>query len=230
MNCNNYYYQNYGSYVVPPVAATLSIVPAYYYLVKKSALQASKPMELSYAECFKMGMKAAPTVGGLVGYQMVLNERIERSLNLQKDSSFTSKLAVAAVVASLSTPLIALVNGQALGQKGLLPLKNLSKMQAVAITAQETAFVLGLSAAENVSAEMHLRGWTHPAVDYGSAYLAGFMGSMVGHPANAWLTLMQAGVREMHPSMLSRGTLTKAHGIGLFAMTYYGVKMQLMPA
>jgi hypothetical protein len=179
----------------------------------------------------KGGFGAAPTVGVMVGTQMVLQGRVEQALvrtfpNLFAEDSNKAKasltLASSVVVGGLSSPFLAVYNG-----KTMMPpwrvresLSKFSLKQAGAITLQETGFVAGLAAADLVSVPMkHMLG-DNKAVEYSAAAVAGALGSLVGHPGNTALTRWQNGMTVDSLRQLSWGSLRKARGNAVFAVVY----------
>lgn len=222
-------------YVVPLVAASAAIVPAFYDMVAKSAMQKGLPAPSMTFKTILQGLKggfgAAPTVGAIVGTQMVLQSRVEQALvktfpNLFAKDSNKAKasltLASSAVVGGLSSPFLAVYNG-----KTMMPpwsvresLSKFSLKQAGAITLQETGFVAGLAAADLVSVLMKQMLGDNKAVEYSAAAVAGTLGSLVGHAGNTALTRWQNGITIDSLKQLSWGSLRKARGNAVFAVVY----------
>lgn len=221
-------------YVVPPVAASVAIVPAFYDMVAKSAMQKGlQPPSMSFnsiVQGVKGGLGAAPTVGFMVGTQMVLQNRIEKAfltafLNLSEDSNRVKTMVTlvsSAIVGAVSAPLLAVYNG-----KTMMPpwsvkesLSKFSLKQAGAITLQETGFVAGLAAADTVASPMKQMFGDSKATEYVAAATAGALGSLVGHPGNTALTRWQNGMTVDHFRQLGWGALRKARGNALFAVVY----------
>jgi hypothetical protein len=222
-------------YVVPPVAAAAAIVPAFYDMVAKSAKQKGLPVPgmtvMNVLQGVKGGFGAAPTVGVMVGTQMVFQERVEKTLvktfpNLfAKDSNKTSAsltLVSSVIVGGLSSPFLAVYNG-----KTMMPpwsvkesLSRFSLKQAGAITLQETGFVAGLATADLVSVRMKQVLGDNKAVEYSAAAIAGALGSLAGHAGNTALTRWQNGMTVDSLRQLSWGSLRKARGNAIFAVVY----------
>lgn len=222
-------------YVVPPVAASFAIVPAFYDMVAKSAMQKGLPAPSMTCKTVLQGVKggfgAAPTVGAMVGAQMVLQGRVEQALvktfpNFFAEDSNKAKasltLASSALVGGLSSPFLAVYNG-----KTMMPpwsvresLSKFSLKQAGAITLQETGFVAGLAAADLVSVPMKQMLGDNKAVEYSAAAVAGTLGSLVGHAGNTALTRWQNGMTVDSLRQLSWGSLRKARGNAVFAVVY----------
>lgn len=219
-------------YVGPPVGAAVAIVPAFHDMVAKSAMQKGLPPPLmTVFQGIKGGFGAAPTVGVIVGTQMVLQERVEKALtktfpNLFAGDSNQAKasltLASSAVVGGLSSPFLAVYNG-----KTMMPawstkesLSKFSLKQAGAITLQETGFVAGLAAADLVSVPMKQALGDNKIVEYLAAATSGVLGSLAGHPGNTALTRWQSGMTIDSLRQLSLGSLRKARGNAIFAVAY----------
>lgn len=219
-------------YVVPPVAASAAIVPAFYDMVAKSAMQKGLPAPtMVFKNKLKGGFGAAPSVGAVVGAQMVLQGQVEKALvktfpHLFAGDSNKAKaylmLASSAVVGGISSPFLAVYNG-----KTMMPpwsvkesLSRFSPKQAGAITLQETCFVAGLAAADLMSVPMKQMLGENKAVEYSAAAISGALGSLFGHAGNTALTRWQNGMTVDSLRQLSWGSLRKARGNALFAVTY----------
>src|SRR5271169_4746916 len=138
-------------YAVPPVAAAAAIVPAFRDLVAKSAQQRGEPVKkMMISEWLKGGFKTAPTVGVIVGTQMVLQGVVEKALVGDGAQSLSSKFASSAIVGLASSPFLAVFNGQTMGWGVLESLYRFTPKQCLAISVQEAAFVGGLSAADKL--------------------------------------------------------------------------------
>ncbi len=99
-------------------------------------------------------------------------------------------------------------------------LRRLAPKQATAIVIQETAFVGGVSAKDEIAPLIREYAGDNAAVDYATAYFSGALGSILGHPANTALTRWQNGmvVESVSQSML--GAARKARGIGVLSMLF----------
>jgi len=215
------------SYAAPPIAAAAAIVPSFRHLPAKSCLQKGLPISsLTMWEGMQAGFKAAPTVGCIVGAQMLLQTSLEQAVGNQKN--FASTLAAAGVVGALSSPCLAIFNGQTMGWGLRESLRKFSTKQGAAIAAQETVFVIGLSAADFVAAPMKKIFGDNKVVDYTAAFMSGAAGSLAGHPANTALTRWQCGM-SVEPHQLMWGAARKARAIGLFATWYTFGKEILQP-
>lgn len=218
---NTISWSDMAPYVTPPVAAGMSIVPVFGDMIAKSAQQLNKPVpKLSIVSALKEGCRVAPTVGAIVGTQMVLQQQIERQLNEGGEGDLKTKLVSSATVGALSSPVLAVFNGQSLGWGVLQSIRRFTPKQAGAITAQETAFVLGLSAADEVASVMKSHFGEHRAVDDGAAFISGAMGSLAGHPANTALTRWQQGLAVDSFRQSMWGAMRKARCVGCFALLY----------
>lgn len=209
-------------YVVPPVAASVAIIPAFRDLVAKSAQQKGQPVPvMTLMESMKAGTRAAPTVGAIVGGQMVLQKLVEKALfGSSGEGSLSTTLGSSAVVGTASAPVLAVFNGQTMGWTVRESLRRFSARQGMAIAIQETAFVGGLSIADRLAALMRKRFGSNKAVDYTAAFIAGAAGSLAGHPANTALTRWQSGMTVHSVRQLMRGSVRKARAVGSFSVVY----------
>lgn len=209
-------------YIVPPLAASTAIVPVFRDLIAKSAQQKGKPVQpITVLKGLKEGLKAAPTVGAIVGTQMVLQGVVERALTGDANKeSLPSKLVSSAIVGIASAPVLAVFNGQTMGWGVLESLRKFSVKQGLAISIQETAFIGGISAADRLAAAMKRKFGDNKAVEYTAAFTAGALGSLAGHPANTALTRWQSSMRVESFHQLMWGAARKARAIGLFSVFY----------
>ncbi|MBM3191367.1 MAG: hypothetical protein FJZ63_01770 [Chlamydiae bacterium] len=216
-------------YMAPPVAAAAAIVPAYYDMAAKSAMQKGlPPPSMTFKAAVKGGLETAPSVGALVGAQMVLQGRVEQGLaktfpNLfAEDSKASLTLASSALAGGLSSPFVAVYNGKTMTPPWSVreSLSKFSLKQAGAITLQETCFVAGLAAADPVAKQMKQTLGDNKAVDYLAAASTGALGSLAGHPGNTALTRWQNAMAVDSLKTLSLGSLRKARGNAVFAVAY----------
>lgn len=220
------------SYLVPPLAASVAIVPAYYDMAATRFLQKGLAVpKMTGAEILKGGLGAMPTVGVLVGTQMSLQKQIEKALIRTYPDFFTGDgnkpkgvltLVSATFVGAFSSPFLAVYNGKTMTPPWSVQ-KSWSKFstkQAGAITLQETGFVAGLAAADLVFASMKQVLGGHKAVEYFAAAIAGACGSLAGHAGNTALTCWQNDIPVTSFAQLTRGALQKARGTAVFGLVY----------
>lgn len=222
-------------YMVPPVAASVAIVPAFYDMIAKSVMQKGLPTPgmtfTNILQGVKGGLGAAPTVGVMVGTQMVLQSQVEQVLvrtfpHLFARDSNTAEaslmLASSVAVGGLSSPFLAVYNGKTMTPPWSIrkALSKFSLKQAGAITLQETCFVAGLAAADLVSVPMKQMFGDSKTVEYSAAAAAGALGSLFGHAGNTALTRWQNGMMVDNFRQLSWGCLRKARGNAIFAVVY----------
>jgi hypothetical protein len=209
-------------YVIPPLAASIAIVPVFRDMIAKSAQQKGQPIPpMTFIEGMKEGVKAAPTVGAIVGTQMVIQSVVEKALIGESNTkNLSSTLASSAIVGTASAPVLAIFNGQTMGWTVKESLSKFSVKQGLAIAVQETAFVGGLSVADELAKAMRHKLGNNKAVDYTAAFIAGAAGSLAGHPANTLLTRWQSGLPITSIKQLMWGSVRKARAVGCFSVGY----------
>lgn len=218
---SNGHWSTIAPYVAPPIAASVAIIPAFRDMIAKSALQKgetnpSVPFRLGLKE----GMKASPTVGAIVGSQMVIQRIVENALFGESNKrSVASVVESSAIVGLLSAPFLAVFNGKTMGKTVAESLGQLSVKQGGAIGAQEAAFVGGIALAEPVAAAMKEQFGDNRAVEYTAAFGSGAVASAAGHPANTALTRWQSDM-PMGFRQSFWGVWTKARAVGLFSVIY----------
>jgi len=232
------------TYIIPPVAAGLAIVPSFYGLTAKSALQLGKPRpRFNCFEVFKNGFKAAPTVGAIVGSQLVLQNAVEKKLFKDKSKlDLTEKVVSTVVTASLTSPLLACLNGQTMGKTILDSFKSVKPKQVLVITGRESGFLAGLAASEPLSDFMKKKfcddtddkkpshnSVKNTVVEYGAAYVSGVSGSIFGHLFDTALTRFQNNQTvTLRVDQLAKGMAWRAFvGVGVFSVTYKFVTNKL---
>ncbi len=139
-------------YVVLPFAASAAIIPVFRDMVAKSAQQAGKLFPyMTFIKGIKEGTKAAPTVGAIVGTQMVIQNIVESALVGDSHKlSLYSTIISSGIVGTVSAPILAIFNGQTMRRGVWESLCKFSPKQGMAIAVPETAFVIGLSTADQV--------------------------------------------------------------------------------
>lgn len=215
------YWPTLAPYIVPPIAAGGAIVLPFRDFIAKSALQKGQAVpKMTVLEGLKAGLGTAPTIGVIVGTQMVAQNIVEKFLTGDsKEESMSLKLASSAIVGTVSAPILAVFNGRTMGWETMESLRKFSAKQGLAIALQETAFVGGLSVADQLAALLKEKLGDNKAVEYTAAFTAGALGSLAGHPGNTALTRWQNGM-TVSPRQLMWGALKKARGVGFFAVLY----------
>lgn len=218
-------------FIAPPIAASVAIIPTFRDLAAKSDLQKGQPIRpRSLLEGIKGGVQATPTIGALVGTQMVIQNVLEKYLVGESNSkNLSSMLTSSAIVGILSSPVVAIFNGRTLEWSARRSLGQFTPRQALVISLQETAFVGGLSAADKLSAAMKEKFGNNKVVDYTGAFIAGAAGSLAGHPANTALTRWQSKMSVESLRQLMWGAGRKAWAIGCFSVIYKLGKETLNP-
>lgn len=225
-------------YVTPLFAASAAIVPVFYGFVVKSARQLGNPIpRMSLLESLKGGLKAAPTIGAVVGTQMVVQMLVEKAIlkmnrtgnDQKKTVDFTTMLLGSMVVGIVSAPALAVFNGQTMKQTPQASLKSLSVKQTGAILLRETSFLFSLRVSDPLSNAMNRHLGEGKAVEFGSAFVSGAIGSVIGHPADTALTLWQRKIKIEKLRHLMRGAPAKALAVGGFSVGYKVVNNLLEP-
>lgn len=213
-------------YLIPPIAASIAIVPVFYGFIVKSAQQIGSPIpKMTFDTLFWRGLKAAPTIGMTVGLQMGMQNQVEKFFPAQKETSpVASMIFSSVIVGAISVPPLAILNGQSMGQRAIASLKNLCPFQSGAIIIRETSFLFALRISEPLSEYMKSSFGDNEAVAYGSAFAGGAISSVIGHPADTAFTLWQKGMKINGLRSLMRGSFVKALAVGGFSTGYQFTK------
>lgn len=222
----------YLPYVIPPVAAGASIIPVFRGFIAKSAQQLGEPVpRFSILRGLWEGVKAAPTIGMVVGTQLIIQDIAEKKLFKppaeDEQPSLAMMVASSIFVGTLSAPGLAIFNGQSMGRSFKQSLKDLSWKQTAAIVARETSFLLSIRISDPVSEYMKEKFGDKAVVIYGSTFLSAAFGSLIGHPADTALTCWQKGIKLNSFSHAMKGGPAKGLAVGSFAVIYKVAKEAL---
>lgn len=223
-----------ASYLYPPVAAGVAIVPTYYGFVAKNALQLGRPIPQMNAELFKGALKAAPALSVAVGAQMGAQKIVERMfVDKPEDSAESSHNSVkmmllsSTLVGGLSAYPLAVFNNQVGGKSFKESIKSPSAKVLVAMAGREACFLSSLRVSGPVSEVMKSAFDDNEVVEQGAIFATGAVGSLVGHPADTAATLWQNGMKVANFRQLAKGSATKAFAVGAFSVAYKAVERGL---
>lgn len=225
-------WQQVAPYATPPIAASIAIVPIFYGFMLKSALQLNQPVPNFEWSVIRGGLRASPTIGMIVGTQMIAQDRIEKcvmkAINNPDPKGFMSMFISAALVGLISAPALAIFNGQTIKDRTMKDsLRMLSKRQVLAIVSRETSFLFALRISNPASDAMKNITGDNKMTEIGSAFLSGVIGSMIGHPADTALTLWQKNMKIISARQLLRGSIPKALAVGGFSVLYNAISETL---
>lgn len=240
-------------YAAPPMAAAAAIIPPFHFFIWKSRLQLEGPgvsrsfanlnavskqgivgimknTLQSYGSSCKSGVKAAPTIGFIVGSQIIVQEKVEALVAKHwkgENRSFISMLTGSFTVAAISVPGLAVFNGQTMGRSVGESLRGLTLKQGGAVMAREMSFLLSIRISTPVTEYMMARFGNDESssakkafIKYSSLFMTGAIGSMVGHAPDTALTLWQKDKQIKNLSQLMRGIHVKAIGVGSFTVLF----------
>ncbi|MCH9612763.1 MAG: hypothetical protein S4CHLAM102_12600 [Chlamydiia bacterium] len=213
-------------YAMPLLAAGLAVILPFKQLMEKSNMQlGAKTVKVTWREGITQGCKTLPTVGGLIGAQMIFQHIVKgRMGQMGWQEGMHTDLASSAVVGLCSSPFVAVFNGGTMGWTITQSLKRFTPPIAGAIVGQETAFVGGIACADRISEIMKGALGDNKGVEYTAYYISGFAGSYVGHPFNTLLTRWQANMALESMPQLMAGSLKKGNAVGIFTILYKGIQ------
>lgn len=207
------------AYVIPPFAAALAFMPSFPDMAAKSALQRGQAVKsLGVMECVKGGAKIAPTVGGLVAFQMLLQKKVEKMW--PGESGLFSVAATSTAVGFVSSPILAAYNGKTMGWSFSETLRRFTPSQALTITLQESFFVMGIVAGEWFVAKQKQSSKIGKPTEYAITFAASALGGVLSHPANTVLTRLQDNLTIDSRRQLLWGMARRVRGVGVFSMGY----------
>lgn len=215
--------ESFKSFLLTGTAASAAIVFPFRDLVAKSYQQRGLAVpKMTLLEGFRAGCKAAPTVGLIVAAQDSLSQFVDQQwkkmglVNDPEKFSVLTSFGTPAVVGLATAGPLAVFNGYSNGmtaKASLMQLKGrMGLMLCGAIALQETAFVAGIKARDQINKLSD-----NPFVVYGAAFACGALGSFAGHPFNTAITLWQKNL-SVSPRHFYLGALRKTRAIGCFAL------------
>jgi hypothetical protein len=214
---------SFSSLAESGLIASTAIVLPFRDLIAKSYQQTGQPVpKITFLKGVKEGVKAAPTIGFIVGGQLWLSKWIDQQwknkgfVNDPTKFNYLKTFGTPAVVGLVTSPLLAIFNGYTNGltaKDALLQLKGRAGLMLCGtIALQETAFVAGIKAKEQMKGFVE-----NPFAVYGATFAAGAIGSLTGHPFNTALTRWQKNM-SVSRHQLYLGAVRKTRAVGWFAL------------
>lgn len=227
-------WKSIAPYAAPPISAAVAIIPSFYGFVVKSAQQVGEPIpRMTVFQVIKGGFKASPTIGLIVGTQLIVQGFAEKffkkpSIDGKEESNrFSSMVASSIVVGIISAPGLAIFNALTMEMPVSKALKELSIRQVGAITVRETSFLFSIRISHPISEMVKQQFGENDKTKYSVAFMSGAIGSVIGHPADTLLSNWQKGKKVTNLSQIMKGAPAKAAAVGVFSMTYEFVKSNL---
>jgi hypothetical protein len=191
-------------YIVPPIAAGCAIVPTYYFFARKSMYQLNLPrQQVLLRDALKVSPMISVSVGSQIILQNMLNEHTKHPVWLNS-----------IIAAMLTSPFLAIFNGYTGGKTVYNSLKGLTLKQINYITFRESCFLFSMQASFMIS----------DSTSRFAQFAAGFLGSILSHPADTLLTWSQTGLNLDARKHIMRGGLNRGIGTGLFVLFYNEIK------
>ncbi len=216
-----------SSYIIPPVAAGVGFIPVSYGFIAKSAMQIQKSRPPINFEVFVAGCKAAPTVSAIVGSQIIAANCFAdwiKSFTSDK-TSINAKLAGAIITGAVSSPIFIIFQSQTVGISPMETIKsfrfNVPTFKKLGgATAIETTFLGGVLMGDFVGSKMEEYFGKTKAVAYGSTFMTGVFGSLLGHPFDTRMVCLIKNFSKPVFRECWRGAFFKAPAVGGFSVCY----------
>jgi hypothetical protein len=208
--------------------ASGALVPFFWFLNKKSNLQLINTAPVSYSRSLIAGVKAVPNVATTLSIQFWTGELSKQYLRRHEfvnDEAYLEAIGCGNG-AVFSAPWYAVMNGKTMGLSRTEALRGFFKnpfSTGWPIVGREFCFLFGVQVSSPFSSAMQQQFGESWFVENTSCFAAGFAGSIFGHPFDTWLTRTQAN-RSWHWRDLMKGGVTKAIGIGGFAVLFHHLK------
>lgn len=206
--------------------ASIVIVPCFFGLVVKNALQLEQPVpRLKPGKLLKMAGKAAPTTGIIIAFQLTSegwanNYMKARSGKKNERLSLGQTVVSSAFSGLVAAPALAVLNGQASGMSVVEAIRKISSRQIAVLVMRETSFVASLKLSVPLSIYMKDRWGESRATDFACGAVSGATGSLIGHPADTAVTRWQKGLTIVHVRQYMNGGAVKATTMAVFTGLY----------
>lgn len=205
------------------------MVPTCYGYIKKNAEQERKAIpKINFETTLKGGFKTAPNIGFTVATQMTIQNIFQNIFSPNpSDPSLSVTLASSGIAGIICSPLLAGFNGQTRNKPFFESVKCTTLMQTIAIAIRETCFIASMRIDEPLSILAKQKLGNKKWIEYGSTFLSGSLGSIIGHPADTILTLLQTG-EQIKASHLFRGIGSRTFATGAYVVIYKKIESHLL--
>lgn len=198
--------------------AGIAMAPTFYGFSWKSALQTGAHFDTTYTQSLRQSCKVIPTVVATVGYQNACFKFLKQYYGY-------NDYIAAFIAAFASSPLYVIFNGQSLGLNPSQSLRAMNFAQVSNITAREFLFVLSLNISKPITQKITDYLGDNLATKNTTYFGIGFVGSILGHPFDTFLTRSQAKAQKMpikntYINGFLRSVGPKALTTGLFNVFY----------
>ncbi|MFA6916455.1 MAG: hypothetical protein WC222_08670 [Parachlamydiales bacterium] len=211
--------------IIPPVAGGMAIIPVYWGIERKSALQNIKPVpSFTVTQALVAGSKAAPIISGIIGAQMgaqiVTENTLTRCFNKGEKPGIGVTVLSSVTVGAISSPFLTIFNGKSMGMNWIESLRAMSIYQVAMIVSRETSFLISIRISDPLNDKLKESLGESRKVKYTSAFISGVLGSLFGHMADTGLTCAQNKVPVTTFRHLWRGSGTRSLTLGTFNVLY----------
>jgi len=124
------------------------------------------------------------------------------------------------IVGTAAAPPLAVFNGQSGNLKMMRSIGGLNATKVAMIAARQTSLLMGLTLGENCSVFVKRVAGDSRIVNLSCVFFSGAAGSLLGHPADTFVTLWQNGRNLEKLSDIWRGGLYRCMAIGSYAVIY----------
>jgi len=203
------------------VAAGGAMAFTYYGYAAKTARQIGKAVPpINLETTVGGGFRTTPNVAFTVATQMTVQEFFQKIFSPKTaEPSFPVILASSGIAGIVCSPLLAGFNGQTMNQTFFESLKSTTWGQSVAISFREASFIASLKLITPLSAFTKEKWGDKKWVNYGTAFVSGSLGSIISHPADTILSLLQTG-EKIRFSRLMRGVSSRTLATGVYVMIF----------
>ena len=209
---------------IPPFAASVAIVPSFYWFARKGALQSNSPVpSFNFNNTFLAGIKSVPIIAGTVGLQLILQEAFEKTLkNKSLMSDWQSSLSASSLVGFFTAIPLGIFQGQTLGLSIQDSIKtSLTPKLISVIGLRESGFIAGLQLGKPVAKLLNpqndnllIKNLTYFTTSAGAALLT--------QPLDSLAT--RSFKQTTNSASLYAGSISRAIASGIFSIVYQNVK------
>lgn len=199
----------------------------YGYIAKNAEQERKAFPKINFETTLKGGFRTAPNIGFTVATQMTIQNIFQKTFSPNTDPSLPMTVVSSGIAGIICSPLLAGFNGQTRNKPFFQSVKNTTPWQTLAISFRETAFIASMRIDEPLALLAKRKFGDKKWVEYGATFLSGSLGSIIGHPADTLLTLLQTG-EQIKASHLLRGIGSRTVATGTYVVIYRKIESYLI--
>lgn len=205
-------------------AAGCAMVPTYYGYAIKTAQQIGKPLPpITFETTLRGGFRTAPNIAFTVATQMTVQDIFQKIFSKKTaDPSIPVILGSSGISGIVCSPLLAGFNGQTMNKPFFESVKSTTLKQTIAISFREASFIASVKVNEPLQLISKRKWGDQKWLAYATAFVSGSLGSIVSHPADTLLTLLQTE-KPIQISHLMKGHWARTLATGFYVIIFEAI-------